>query len=185
MCDLFHAGLPFLLSAVAEGGRKFGLLTPDPGLILWTVLTFLGLLFLLRKTAWGPIVDGLDRREENIRASLAEADEAREEGRQLLEQQQAELAEARREAQKIIEQGASTAKTMQDEIVAKAQSEAGDIVESARKEIQLETERARESLRAEVVDLSMQVAGKLLERSLADEDHARLAREFMSQVDES
>lgn len=183
MGDLFHAGLPFL--SAAEGGREFGLLSPDPGLIFWTVLTFLGLLLLLRKTAWGPIVDGLDRREENIRASLAAADAAREEGRQLLEQQQAELADARKEAQKIIDQGTATAKTMQGEIVAKAQSEAGEIVASARKEIQLETERARESLRAEVVDLSLQVAGKVLSRSLDDADHERLAREFMSQVEES
>ena len=184
MCDLFHAGLPFLLSA-ADGGRSYSLLSPDPGLIFWTVLTFVGLLFLLRKTAWGPIVDGLDRREEKIRASLAEADEAREEGRKLLEQQQAELTEARQEAQKIIDQGTATAKSMQDEIVAKAQTEASGIVESARKEIQLETEKAREILRAEVVDLSVQVAGKLLERSLDDQDHARLAKEFMSEVDES
>ncbi len=185
MGDLLHTGLPFLLSAAAEGGRKFGLLSPDPGLILWTVLTFVGLLFLLWKTAWGPIVEGLDRREEKIRASLSEAETARQEGRQLLEQQQAELGEARKEAQKIIEQGKTTAKSMQDEIVAKAQGEAGEIVESARKEIQLETERARETLRAEVVDLSLQVAGKVLERSLGDADHERLAKEFMSQVDES
>ncbi len=73
MGDLLNTGLPFLLSAAEEGGRKFGLLSPDPGLILWTVLTFVGLLLLLRKTAWGPIVDGLDRREEKIRASLSDA----------------------------------------------------------------------------------------------------------------
>ncbi|MCB1164428.1 MAG: F0F1 ATP synthase subunit B [Candidatus Krumholzibacteriia bacterium] len=185
MGDLFPAGLPVLLATAEEGGRKFGLLSPDPGLILWTVLTFFVLLILLRKTAWGPIVDGLDRREENIRAALKEADEAREESRKVLAEQQAALAEARKEAQGIIDQGAAMAKTLHAELVTKAQAEAGEILASARREIQLEADRARESLRAEVVDLSLQVAGKLLERSLGDADHERLAREFMSEVEKS
>jgi len=181
MLDLIPAGLPLL--AAAEGGRKFGLLSPDPGLILWTVLTFLGLLFLLRKTAWGPIVDGLERREETIRTALSDAEKARDEGRRLLAEQEATLAAARKEAQALIDQGAATAHTLKEELVAKAQSEAGAIVASARREIELETDRARELLRAEVVDLSLRVAGRLLERSLADPDHERLAKEFMSQVD--
>jgi len=185
MGDLFPAGLPLLLTAAAEGGRKFGLLSPDPGLILWTVLTFLGLLFLLRKTAWGPIVDGLDRREESIRAALNEADQAREESHRLLAEQEEALTAARKEAQGIIDQGAAMAKTLHAELIAKAQAEAGEVLESARREIRLEADRARESLRAEVVGLSMQVAGKLLERSLVDADHERLAREFMSEVEGS
>ena len=176
--------LPLLLSA-GEGGRKFDLLSPDPGLIFWTVLTFLGLLFLLRKTAWGPILDGLDRREEKIRSSLDEAAKAREEGQQLLEQQKEELNRARQEAQKIIEQGTASAKAMQEEILVKAQAEAGDVLESARREIKLETEKARDALRAEVVDISLEVSSKLLERSLKDDDHERLAREFMSEVDKT
>ena len=85
MGDLYQMGLPILLSA--EGGRSFDLLSPDPGLIFWTVLTFVGLLFLLRKTAWGPIIDGLDRREQTIRNSLADAEKAMAEGKQLLEEQ--------------------------------------------------------------------------------------------------
>jgi F-type H+-transporting ATPase subunit b len=183
MLDLIPAGLPLL--AAAEGGRKFGLLSPDPGLILWTVLTFIGLLFLLRKTAWGPIIDGLERREENIRAALGDAEKARDEGKRLLAEQEAALAAARKEAQALIDQGAATARTLQEEMVAKAQTEAGAIVASARREIELETDRAREALRAEVVDLSLRVAGQLLERSLADADHERLAREFMRQVEKS
>ncbi|MBM4116459.1 F0F1 ATP synthase subunit B [bacterium] len=183
MLELIPSGLPLL--AATEGGRKFGLLTPDPGLILWTVLTFIGLLFLLRKTAWGPIVDGLDRREGNIRAALSDAEKARDEGKRLLAEQEAALAAARQEAQKLIDQGTATARSLQEELLAKAQQEAGAIVAAARREIELETDRARETLRAEVVDLSLRVAGRLLERSLSDADHERLAREFMSQVDKS
>lgn len=183
MLELIPVGLPLL--AATEGGRKFGLLSPDPGLILWTVLTFIGLLFLLRKTAWGPIIDGLDRREQNIRAALSDAEKARDEGKRLLAEQEAALAAARQEAQKLIDQGTATARSLQEEMLAKAQQEAGAIVASARREIELETDRAREALRAEVVDLSLRVAGRLLERSLADADHERLAREFMSQVEKS
>ncbi len=183
MVDLIQTGLPLLLSA--GGGRSFDLLSPDPGLIFWTVLTFIGLLLLLRKTAWGPIIDGLDRREESIRASLADAEKARDEGQRLLEEQKQELSKARGEAQKIIDQGTATAKTMHEELLAKAQAEAGDVLESAKREIQLETDRARQTLREEVVDLSVKVAGKLLERSLGDADHERMAREFLAKVDES
>jgi F-type H+-transporting ATPase subunit b len=183
MGDLYQAGLPLLLSA--GGGRSFDLLSPDPGLIFWTVLTFIGLLFLLRKTAWGPIIDGLDRREESIRGSLADAAKARDEAQSVLEQQRTELAKARGDAQKIIDLGNASAKTMQEEILAKAQAEAGEVIESAKREIALETDRARQALREEVVDLSLRVAGKLLERSLTGDDHERMAREFMSKVDEA
>ena len=181
MGDLYQATLPVLLSA--EGGRSFDLLSPDPGLIFWTVLTFIGLLFLLRKTAWGPIIDGLDRREQTIRNSLAAAEKAREDGARLLEEQRATLAEAHGEAQKIIDRGNAAAKILQEELLAKAQFEAGEVLESAKREIRLETDRARSALREEVVDLSLRVAGKLLERSINDADHERMAREFMSKVD--
>jgi F-type H+-transporting ATPase subunit b len=188
MGDLYHSGLPVLLNTGAEAaghGREFGLLSVDPGLIFWTVLTFLLLLVLLRKTAWGPIIEGLERREESIRNSLAEAESARDEGKKLLEQQQAELQESRKEAQRIIEQGTASAKAMQEEILAKAQVESGEIVESARKQLQVEVDRARETLRQEVVDISLQVAGKVLERSLNDDDHQQMAEEFMSQVEKA
>ncbi|MCP4547949.1 MAG: F0F1 ATP synthase subunit B [bacterium] len=185
MGDLFLSGLPLLLNAAdgAGHGRKFDLLAVDPGLIFWTVLTFVCLLLLLRKTAWGPIIEGLDRREESIRNSINEAERANEEGKKLLEQQQAELATARQEAQKIIEKGTVAAKAMRDDIIAKAQSEAGDLLEAARHEIQLETGKARDALRKDIVGLSLDIAGKVLERSLDDSDHERLAKEFMAQAD--
>jgi len=181
MLAFLNAGIPFFLAA-EEAGGKWGLLKPDPGLIIWTVLTFLGLLVLLRLTAWRPIVDGLDRREEKIKSALAEAAKAREEGQALIAEQQAQLHQARKEAQKIIEQGATSAKAIQEEILAKAKDEAGQLVRTARREIELETEKARQVLRAEVVDLSLDVASRVLERSLKDADHERLAREFLGEV---
>ncbi|MBN2170529.1 MAG: F0F1 ATP synthase subunit B [Candidatus Krumholzibacteriota bacterium] len=185
MNQLMTSGAPVLLAAAEHAeaaGRKFGLLTPDPGLIFWTVVTFLGLLWLLRKTAWGPILDGLERREETIRRSLADAERASEEARRTIAEQQAALAEARDEAQRIIERGTGAAKAAQEDILARARTEAGELVEAARREIRLETERVRDELRSEVVDLSLTVAGKLLERSLGDEDHRRLADEFLREV---
>lgn len=174
-------GLPLFLSAAAEPSR-FGLLKVDPGLIIWTALTFIALVLLLRKTAWGPIIDGLERREENIRKSLDEAESARAEAVKLIEEQKAVLDEARREVQEIIEQGRHQAGAMRDEIVAKAQTEAAKAMENARQQMQVEVKQAREQLRGEVVELSVEVAGKLLERSLNDEDHQRLAGKFIEEV---
>jgi len=167
-------GLPFFATG--------GLMTPDPGLIIWTALTFLGLLFLLGKTAWKPIVDGLDRRENAIRESLEEAKKAREEALELVERQKSELSAARDEAQKIIERGKAQAGVMRDEIVAKARTEADRTLEAARREIDVQIGQAREDLRREVVGLSVEVAGKVIERSLEDEDHRRLADEFLREV---
>lgn len=162
-----------------------GLMSPDPGLIFWTILTFLGLVFLLKKTAWGPIIDGLDRREEKIRNSLDEAETARKDAVALIDEQKAELAKARQEATAIIEQGRDAARRSQQEIVGKAQAEAAETLESARREINAEMIRARDQLRSEVVDLSVKVAERLLERSLGDDDHQRLASRFLDEVDES
>jgi len=186
MNQLMTGGAPVLLAAAEHAesaGRKFGLLTPDPGLIFWTVVTFLGLLWLLRKTAWRPILESLERREEKIRRSLAEAERASEEARRAVEEQQAVLVEAYAEVQLILAQGANAAKATQESILDKARAEADEFVRKARREIRLETERARDELRGEVVDLSVAVAGKLLERSLGEEDHRRLADEFLSEVE--
>lgn len=185
MNQFLTSGTPVLLAAAENAeaaGRRFGLLTPDPGLIFWTVVTFLGLLWLLRRTAWRPILESLDRREEKIRQTLADAEKASERAQHTVDEQQAVLVEAYAEAQLIIAQGANAAKATQESILAKARAEADEFVNKARREIQLETNRARDELRAEVVDLSVAVAGKLVERSLGDEDHRRLADEFLREV---
>ncbi len=159
-----------------------GLLDPDPGLIIWTVLTFLALLFLLRKTAWKPIIDGLDRRESAIRNSLEEAEKSRQEALKLVEEQQSELNRAREEVQVIIDKGKAQAGSMRDEIVAKAQAEAEQTLNSARREIEVQIGQAREDLRREVVDISVEVASKVLGRTLSDEDHKRMAGDFLREM---
>ena len=124
------SGLPVFLSSASEPSR-FGLLKVDPGLIIWTALTFIALLILLRKTAWGPIIEGLDRREENIRRSLDEAEKARQDAVEYVEQQKAALDGARREAHELLEESRRQAGVMGEEIVAKARGEAEKAMESA------------------------------------------------------
>lgn len=159
-----------------------GLLDPDPGLIIWTVLTFLALLLLLSRTAWKPIIDGLDRRENAIRNSLEEAEKARAEALELIEEQKAALDKARDEAQDIIERGKAQAGSMRDEIVAVARTEAEQTLDAARREIDVQIGQARDDLRREVVDLSVEVASKVIGRSLSDEDHKRLAGDFLREM---
>ncbi|MDP6417898.1 MAG: F0F1 ATP synthase subunit B [Candidatus Krumholzibacteria bacterium] len=159
-----------------------GLFSPDPGLIFWTILSFLGLVFLLKKVAWGPIIDGLDRREESIRKSLEDTEKAREDALQYVEEQKQELSKAREETREILEQGKTQASAMKEEIMLRAREEAEQTIESARRQIDLEMSQARDSLREEVVDLTVQVAGKLLERSLDDSDHRKMSDEFLKEA---
>src|SRR5438093_7023726 len=88
------------------------LLNIEPGLIIWTVITFIILLIVLRKVAWGPILTALEQREQTIRSSLDEAHRARQEAEQILAQHQQMLADANREVGRLLEQGREEAERL-------------------------------------------------------------------------
>ena len=136
------------------------LVQPDPGLFLWTILTFMVLLGLLAKFAWNPLLALLDRREETIRQSLDDAEEAKRELQRLQQESKEILSKARVEAQSILAQTRSEAEKLKGEIKQKAKAEADSILRDAEKRIQVETEKAIAVLKNEVVDLSLQLLWK-------------------------
>jgi F-type H+-transporting ATPase subunit b len=158
------------------------LVQPDPGLFLWTILTFLVLLGLLAKFAWNPLLALLDRREEMIRKSLDDAEEAKQELQRLQQESKEILSKARVEAQSILAQTRSEAEKLKGEIKQKAKAEADSILRDAEKQIQVETEKAIAVLKNEVVDLSLLVASKLIKRNLSKEDNQSLIEESLKQV---
>jgi F-type H+-transporting ATPase subunit b len=159
------------------------LVQPDPGLFIWTILTFLVLLGLLAKFAWRPLLAALDSRQNAIRKSLDDAQQARQELERLNQESALILSRARVEADQIIVGGRADAERLREDMKQKARAEADAIVKNAGRQIQLETARALEQIRTEAVDLSVMIASKLIQRNLTKEDNERLIEEALKQVE--
>ena len=161
------------------------LVQPDPGLFIWTILTFLVLLGLLAKFAWGPLLKALEERQETIRKSLDDADQATQELKRLQQASAQIIAEGRAEAQSIVAKSRVAAETVREDLKQKAKEEADALVRGAQRQIQLETARAVQQIRHEVVELSLAVASKLIKKNLTQEDNDALIQESLSQIDTS
>jgi F-type H+-transporting ATPase subunit b len=158
------------------------LVQPDPGLFIWTIVTFLVLLTLLAKFAWGPLLQALDTRQQAIRKSLDDARQAKQDLERLHVESAQIIRQARVEADGIITRSRADAERLREEMKQKARAEADTIVKSAERQIQLETTRALQQIRTEAVDLSVMIASKILQRNLSKEDNERLIDEALRQV---
>lgn len=156
----------------------------EPGLIIWTLVSFFLLLILLAKLAYPHILRGLKRREETIQQQLEEARQAKQKAEQLLEEYRRQLAEARSEAQRIINEGKELGENMRKEIIQRAQQESNQIVKRAQEEIELQKQKALLELQERIADLSIMAASKVIGKSLDTEDHRRLVEEYVSKVGE-
>jgi F-type H+-transporting ATPase subunit b len=158
------------------------LVQPDPGLYIWTIVTFLVLLVLLAKFAWGPLLDALQKRQDAIRSSLDDARKAKEELARLQAESARILAEARTEAASIISSTRSDAARFADEMKQKARADAEAVVRNAQREIDTQTNRAIEAIRREAIDLSVAVAAKILRRDISRADNERLVDDAIREM---
>lgn len=154
----------------------------DPGLYIWTIIIFLALLFLLMKFAWKPLLAMLEKREDNIRQSLLDAKKARDELANIKEDTEKLLSEARNESQAIVTAGKKNAERMKDEIIEKAQSKSDTLLDEVKQQIQIEKERAIADVKAEVVNLSMEIAQKLIKKNLSKEDNLKLINDSLNSI---
>ena len=155
---------------------------PDPGLFIWTILTFLVLVALLARFAWGPLLQALERRQAAISQALDDAQRARQELEKLHRESAQMMASARAEAEAIVARSRSDAESLREELKQKARSEAAAIVKNAERQIQLETARAVQQIRHEAVDLSVAIASKILKRQVSPEDNEALIQEALKQI---
>src|SRR3954451_6941436 len=158
------------------------LVQTDPGLFILTIVTFLVLLTLLAKFAWGPLLQALETRQTAIRKSLDDAQQAKEDLERLRAESAQIIQRARADAEAIISQSRSDGDRLREELKQKARAEADHIVKNAERQIQLETSRALEQIRHEAIDLSVMIASKIIQRNLSREDNARLIDEALHQV---
>ena len=159
------------------------LLRPDPGLFIWTILTFMVLVGLLARFAWRPLLQALEGRQETIRKALDDAEKAKKELERLHQESAQLIRQARVEGEAIIANSRSDAERLREEMRQKARAEADVLSKNAARQIQLETDRALQHIRHEAVDLSVMIASKLLQRNLTKEDNERLIEEALRQVD--
>jgi len=165
----------------AEGATNvFNLVT---GVSFWTVVIFLGLMAVLAKFAFPPILGYAEAREKRIQASLDDAKRQRAEAESLLEQQRKELSTARQEAQQLIAEAKQVGERARQDVLGRARVEQEEIITRAKAEIEREREKALESVRREAVDLAIAAAGKLLGKRLNADEDRRLVADYLSRAE--
>jgi F-type H+-transporting ATPase subunit b len=168
-------------AAAEGGGHGGGLISLDKSLIIQGI-NFLILLFVLQKVLYRPLLAKMSERTEAIRKSLDEAQQARAEAAKQQQENAERLRAAHAEAAAIRAAALKEAADEQRKLVDAARAEATRLVESARAQMEADIRRAREELRREVSDLAINVAEKLIRKSLDDADHRRIVAEAVSQL---
>lgn len=159
------------------------LLTPGTGLIIWQLIVFLLLVFLLAKLAWKPIITSLKEREKSIQDALDTAEKARFEMSKLKSDNENLLKQAREEREKILREAREASNRMKDEAQVEAKKSADRIVEDARAAIQAEKNTALKEVKSLVANLSLEVAGKILQKNLADDKAQKsLTQEYIKDL---
>jgi F-type H+-transporting ATPase subunit b len=172
-----------LLAATEEEGGGSFLVSPNVGLMIWTLLAFGTTLFLLNKLAFPRIAEALDRRRKAIEESIASAERSRAEADDLLEEYRARLREAREQADDIVVRARKAGEALEDQAKADATKQREELMSAARRDIETETRRALEEIRQEVADLTVTATEKVTRKSLTPEDHRRLIDDALSEVD--
>jgi F-type H+-transporting ATPase subunit b len=151
-------------------------------LAVWSFVVFLGLLGLLTKFAWKPIMDGIDKREQGIADTIAATQAASEDAKRMLASYERRLAEATDEVRGMLEEARRDADTTRQAIVAEARKAADDEKARARHEIGLAKDDALAQIADRAGDLAVEVAGKFLREKLGRDDQARLVRDSVASI---
>jgi F-type H+-transporting ATPase subunit b len=171
-----------LVLAAESGGGSF-LVTPNVGVMIWTLLVFLISLYLLGKFAFPRIQEALDRRQKAIEESIDAAERTRREADQLLAEYRERLSEARSQADEIVARARKTGEASEAESLAEARRKREEMLEQTRREIQAETRRAIQEIRKEVADLTVLATEKVTRKTLDEDDQKRLVEEALSELD--
>jgi len=170
------------MNAIASPVLAAGIMDLNPGLSLWTAITFLVLIGVLWKFAFGPITRMLAERETTIRDSIDSARKEREEAEKMLAQQKEALIKAQRDAAELAKRNQQEMETFRTQLTAQARKEADDLVATARKAIGEERRLAVAQLRAEVADLAVAAAGRIVKSSLDEKTQRQLVEEYIKDL---
>jgi F-type H+-transporting ATPase subunit b len=172
----------FVIAQEEDGGGSF-LVSPNLGLMIWTLLSFGTTLYLLNKFAFPRISEALDKRRRAIEDSIDAAERTRQEADTLLAEYRERLKEAREQAEQIVARARKAAERREEEAKTKAKQEHEELMQHTRREIEQETRRALDEIRKEVANLTVMATEKVTRMSLDDDEHKRLIEEALSEVD--
>ena len=179
--------IAFLSSIVllfsGDGGGS--LLDVNPGLIFWTVVTFVILLLILKKMAWKPILNSLSERENFIKDSVEKAETAKKEAEEILEENKKNLAKAEEEAQKVIAQGREYAENLKAQIVAESKLEAKKMLDDASVEIERKNMEAFNNLKGEIATIAVEAAEKIIRSNLDKDKQEKIVNDFIDDLSKS
>ena len=154
----------------------------DPGLFMWTIVTFFIVLAILKWKAWGPLINALDKREEDIREALASAEKARQDAEKASSEYEDMMRKAQAEAQQIVSEGKAAGERVKNDIQSAANDKADEIIEKAKAQIDAERRKAIQEIKSSVVDLSMDAAAKVIERNLDSDDNRKLVDQALEGI---
>ena len=172
-----------LFAAPGKGGSWIQMwLEPNWGLFLWTLVTFFLVLFILKMTAWKPLMDALDAREQRINDALSSADKAKEEAEKVSNEYDEMIKKAQSEAQDIVAKGKEAGNNLRDEIEKKAQEKADELLEKSNKQIEAAKAKAIDEIKSVSVDLAIQAASKVIDKNLDDSTNRDLAKSTINKA---
>jgi F-type H+-transporting ATPase subunit b len=153
------------------------------GLMVWTIVCFAITFFVLRRYAFGPIQRLIDERRQQIRSSIEDAENARNEARQLLEEHRALIGQARGQAEDIRAEARRVADSQRQRVKDETDADRQRRLEETRRQIEAETQRALQQIRAEVAELTLVATAKVTGKVLDDADHRRLIEDAINDLD--
>jgi F-type H+-transporting ATPase subunit b len=168
--------------ALSSGGSQGGLLDVSPGLIVWTIITFLILLLILKKFAWKPILNSLNEREKSIRDSLEAAEKAKVEAEKIVADNQANLAKAEEEAQKIIAQGREYSEKLKAQMLEESKTQAQKMIDEATSEIERKNQEAFNNLKDQVVTIAVEASEKIIRENLDKDKQKSIVEKYLQDL---
>jgi F-type H+-transporting ATPase subunit b len=178
----YYATLPFLVLAAEEGGDTGLQLLPDFAELLWGLVAFSLLMAFLFWKVFPKLNQTLDERAAKIQGQIEEAESQRQQAEQLRRQYEEQLADARSQGNTLVEEARAQAERVRADILAKAEEEAQGIRERARADIDAERGRIVQDLRGQVATLSVDLAGKIVQRELNPEQHRALVDQYINEL---
>jgi len=180
-----NAAAIFILAQAesAEEESSNFLVSPNVGLMIWTLLAFLVAMFILRKFAWPAITEALDKRQRAIEESIDTAERTKAEADELLAEYRERLKEARVQAEEIVTRARKAAEAHERDSLEQARESREELMAQTRRDIEAETRRAIQEIRNEFADLTVPATEKVTRKSLTQDDQRRLVEEALSEVD--
>jgi F-type H+-transporting ATPase subunit b len=170
-------------SLIAEESGGSFLVSPNVGLMIWTLVVFAVSLYVLRKSVFPRIQEALDRRQHAIEESIDAAEHTRQEADKILAEYRERLADAREQAEEILIRARKAGEAAEAKAIDEARAKREEMLEQTKRDIEAETRRAIQEIRNEVADLTILATEKVTRKTLSDDDQRRLVEEALSELD--